>query len=351
MKILLLALFFLPGCLCAQVGSTKHVFIITTDGFRWQEVFNGADSAQLHRNGSSFSKSFFGVGSASSRREALLPFIWSVVASRGMILGNRRYHNDVSVRNAFRISYPGYNEILTGYADPVFIPNLRWWNRNKNILDDYGKAMHAPDKAAAFTTWNLFPYILNSPHGSFHLSSGPCTDYEGSPDLGTYCHAMQYIEQYKPDLVFLSFGETDENAHHHLYDRYLCCAHRVDSLIALLWQYLQSDPYYRGETMLILTTDHGRGKGMAWFTHGPWAPASGQAWMALLGPDVPAAGEIKKTSTVYLNQIAATVDELLGRPFAIGRSNSGLPMASLCAKPEPGKKVRPELVYSAVLSR
>ncbi len=46
----------LSVCLCFFVNHTKaqqnqphqNIFIITTDGFRWQEIFNGADSLLIN---------------------------------------------------------------------------------------------------------------------------------------------------------------------------------------------------------------------------------------------------------------------------------------------------------------
>jgi Type I phosphodiesterase / nucleotide pyrophosphatase len=335
MKILLITLMALPCLAHSQTSKTRHVFIITTDGFRWQEVFNGGDSARLSKKKTSEashaeSDRYYG------HREALLPFIWSVIATEGMILGNRKFNNKVSVRNVFNISYPGYNEILTGFADPVLIPNLRISNRNRNILDMYGKTLQTKSKVAAFTTWNLFPYILNSRKGSFYLTSGPCAERAGSPDLNTFCNALQYIKEYQPDLLFISFGETDEYAHQHRYGSYLSSAHQVDSLIGKLWEYIHSNPYYKDETTLIITTDHGRGRGWAWFTHGPFVIGSGQTWLAMIGPDVYAAGEMKVSSDVFAKQIPATVNFLLGEPFVVRYSKTGLPISVICEKQNAG---------------
>ena len=41
-------------------------------------------------------------------RETLAPFFWTTIAKNGLVI------TDVSVTNAYRVSYPGYSEILTG---------------------------------------------------------------------------------------------------------------------------------------------------------------------------------------------------------------------------------------------
>ena len=63
---------------------------------------------------------------------------------------------------------------------------------------------------------------------------------------------------------------------------------------------------------MIITTDHGRGNGAdEWKSHGIQINGADQIWMAILGPDTPALGEVKGTQH-YQNQIAQTVAALLG---------------------------------------
>jgi len=136
---LFIAAIFLCFIVSAQTSlKTKNVFIITTDGFRWQEVFTGADSAIINNpeyvQDTSLIKDLYWAENAEERRKKLMPFFWSVIAKKGQLYGNRLENSKVNVKNVFKISYPGYNEILTGYADPLFIPNLRINNRKKNIM-------------------------------------------------------------------------------------------------------------------------------------------------------------------------------------------------------------------------
>ena len=102
---------------------TRAVVLIVLDGFRWQEVFDGPehdlmdakhggaqDAAQLRKD--------FWRDTPEEGRAALLPFLWTVVAKQGQIYGNRRKGSVAQVTNGFKFSYPGYNEMATGYPDP-----------------------------------------------------------------------------------------------------------------------------------------------------------------------------------------------------------------------------------------
>src|SRR5207247_147714 len=119
----LLAWFSLLPSPHAAPLKTQNVFLIISDGFRWQEVFTGAEEQLLNKtNGgvqdvAALRKEFW-RDTPEARREALLPFVWGEIAKRGQIFGNQTKGSVASVTNGKKFSYPGYNEILTGAADP-----------------------------------------------------------------------------------------------------------------------------------------------------------------------------------------------------------------------------------------
>lgn len=135
----------------------KNIFVITLDGTRWQEVFKGADN-ELLRDGryvkdTALMVQQYSAVTASEARNKLMPFFWSVVEKQGQLMGNREYDNDVNIANLYKISYPGYSEIFTGYADKIFIPNLAVNNPRSNILQWLNEQPEYKDKVAAFCSW------------------------------------------------------------------------------------------------------------------------------------------------------------------------------------------------------
>src|SRR5262245_30841996 len=82
---------------------TRNVFLIISDGLRWQEVFHGADDFLLSTNGGvkdvGAARTQFWRESAEERREVLFPFLWEVVAKQGQILGNQVKGSTVKVIN------------------------------------------------------------------------------------------------------------------------------------------------------------------------------------------------------------------------------------------------------------
>ena len=320
---------------------TENVIIVTLDGMRWQEVFGGADKAILlnkkfTRDSSGTSEDFWS-NDPNERREKLFPFLWSVIAKQGQIYGNRNYSNKVNNANPYKFSYPGYNEIFTGFPDPAVNSNEKIINPNTNVLEFINKQPGYQCKVAAFTTWDVFPYILNKWRSGFYINSDMdslrfaskefslLNDMQAlssqpinvRPDVVTYLAAREYLKKYKPKVLFIGFDETDDYAHIGEYDQYLKSAKAQDGMIRDLWNNIQSDPQYRDKTTLIVTCDHGRGDAIKenWKDHGDEIIDAGQIWIAAIGPDTKPLGEIKKAQTLYQDQLAATFAQLLGYSF------------------------------------
>ena len=72
---------------------TENIIIITTDGFRWQEIFGGMDSSiavnsDYNQGDSDYILKKYWANNIEERRIKLLPFLWSTIASKGQIYGN-----------------------------------------------------------------------------------------------------------------------------------------------------------------------------------------------------------------------------------------------------------------------
>src|SRR5437867_907317 len=78
----------------------ENIIIITTDGFRWQDVFTGMDSAiavnkKFNEGDSAFIFNQYWDPDVKKRRAKLLPFLWSTFSTNGQLYGNRHIGNNV----------------------------------------------------------------------------------------------------------------------------------------------------------------------------------------------------------------------------------------------------------------
>ncbi len=142
-------------------------------------------------------------------------------------------------------------------------------------------------------------------------------------DLLTFLGAREYVEMHHPKVMMIGFGETDQFAHSERYDMYLQQASSVDKMIAELWYFIQTDPFYKNNTILIITTDHGRGeKSTAWYRHGIFTKGSSETWMAFMGAGIPAEGEIKTNRQNYQKQLASTIAFFLNEKFKTSKNHA-----------------------------
>lgn len=345
---LLLSILILSAGRSMAAGGDARVVIITLDGFRWQELFGGADSLLLFNkkyvnNIPSTANEFYRT-SREARRTQLMPFIWTQAVREGTIIGNRWKKSAMQVANRHAKSYPGYSELFCGHPDDSRIyDNTKKYNPNINILEVANRTPEYKDKVLAIGSWDRFPFILNESRNRLKVNGGwrkstspnpsavekvlddmqddnPHTWPEVRFDGYAFRYAMEALKTQKPKLLFVGFGETDNFGHDGYYGEYLRAARRTDSFIRRLWEYCQSDPYYKDKTTFIITTDHGRGDSRtnpaSWRTHGANVAHSEQTWLVAFGKDIPRRGEMQGGMTYYNKQVAATVAGLLGITFA-----------------------------------
>lgn len=352
MKNLIAALCCIPLISLGQQRQTaskiENVIVITSDGLRWEEVFKGMDAAinadhkfnQGHEDSAASVKAYW-AENETERRKKLMPFFWSTLIAKGQLYGNRTFDNKVDVANPYWFSYPGYNEIFTGYPDTAVNSNEYKPNPHTTVLEYINQQPAFKGKVAAFGAWEAFDRILNKDRAGFTIVSAfnPTPGNNLSPkqklvnsmlkdsfkpfgsaeclDVFTHYAAMEYLQQKKPRVLYISYGETDEWAHAGRYKNYLDAINQVDTWVKDIWNYVQSTPQYKDKTAILITCDHGRGDKVKseWTSHGSEISDSHEIWFALLGPGIPAKGEAKTSMQVYQKQFAQTVAQLLGLQY------------------------------------
>jgi Type I phosphodiesterase / nucleotide pyrophosphatase len=342
----------------APKHKTDRVVLVTIDGLRWQEVFNGAEETLLTKeNGGvhdvAATKKEFWHDTPEARREALMPFFWTVIAKQGQVFGNRAKESAVRVTNGLKFSYPGYNELLTGAPDERVDSNDKKANPNVSVLEWLNANSEFRDRVAAYCSWDCFPYILNVDRsklfvnaGAMPVRGGMLTDRQRllndlieqttAPSDGvrhdslTFYAALEHLKSRHPRVLYISFDQTDDFAHDGRYDLVLAETRQLDAFLRNLWETLQSTSDYRDKTTLIVTADHGRGDAPTeWKNHGKKTEGAEFIWIAAIGPDTPALGERTKTAPLTQSQIAATVAALLGEDYCAAMPKAAKPIEEI----------------------
>jgi hypothetical protein len=354
MKLTILTCLALSIMLTAKVHAAENLLIISIDGLRWQEVFQGIDPRIVELQSSELQQGLnkdFSADTEALKRQKLMPFLWQELVKKGLIIGNRTLGSKMNVSNDMWFSYPGYNELLTGKPDPKIISNDNVPNTNITFLEWLNKQRGYQNKVATFGSWDVFSAIINQHRSGVMVNAGfesavwpnlstkaqwlnilqqqvPSPWHNVRFDAFTAGFASEYINTHQPKVIYIALGETDDYAHQDNYAEYIRGAHRDDQFIALLWQQLQSIKSYHNNTNLIITVDHGRGNTAQTWQHHSSDKAmkknatvdaklqgiigSDQIWLAAMGPDLQSLGEVSDADQYYLSQVAATALNLLG---------------------------------------
>jgi Type I phosphodiesterase / nucleotide pyrophosphatase len=337
--------------------SGDRVVLVTLDGARTEEVFGGLDTDVLKttlREKQTLDDlavyKRFNAPSTEERRRRLMPFFWTLVSEQGSIAGNRRLGSSVQLGNRHWFSYPGYAEILLGEPhDAAIKSNDPIRNPYPTVFERIRERLSLPrEQVATFASWSVFNAIAEHVEGSTFVNAGmealdstqegiamanqlqreAATPWDGTRfDAFTFRLAMAHLAAARPRVLYLAFDETDDWAHDGRYDRVLETYARIDGFLQELWNWLQSQPDYRGRTSLLLTTDHGRGHTLQdWRNHGAKVEGAQDVWIAFVSPRMSRRGEWRDAPPLSTSQIAATLASWMDVDWTADHPNAGQPI-------------------------
>jgi hypothetical protein len=344
----LLVLSFFVGMqisLFAQAKApARNLIIFVMDGYRWQELYTGADSAiifnhQFNHTDSAWTVKKYWDSNMQARRQKLMPFVWGTIAQQGQLYGNRKWGNLVNVENTYWFSYPGRSEIFTGYFDKAINSNDYPNNPNTNVLEFINQQHAFHNKIDIFSSWDAVARIMNRDRNGLHINIYG-EDEKGAaltpmqrqanvlqhmlPDIfgkgerldeATYALAKSYMLANHPRVLYIDLGDNDDFGHAGEYGDYLDAAHYADAMFKDIWDTIQKDPFYKDQTAMLIFPDHGRGLGAEWTNHGSETKHSDETYLMAMGAGIKAKGEIKEKGQLFEAQFAQTISALLGFHF------------------------------------
>jgi hypothetical protein len=285
------------------------VVLITIDGIRRKDIFNGLDPYILNMIGDNNIKKKcierFSNGN-------ITPFINSKQLSKRKLI-----EKNVKIKNGVYVSYPGYNELLTGRVNKKIKDNDYLQNNTMTFMEKaIRKKIISKDEAIMSSTWYKMDDIYASTRSGiigqktlFSIKNPlqlplkniypqinkldpqyVCPKYIAKNTRLFYNNEQHDIETYRafinayyskisqgfiPKAMHLALGLTDLCAHNNNYYEYLNHLHLADGIIKHLYKTIS--PNY-----IIITTDHGRGENEYWEDHGTNIPGSEYSWCIVL---------------------------------------------------------------------
>jgi hypothetical protein len=287
----------------AEPPRNGHVVLVTIDGVRWQDFFEGSNADWS--------------GAPAIPPEVLTPRMHALVASRGLALG-APVDGCAIVRTSggTNMSLPGYLEIFTGHASHCLDNSCS--APAETVLDVAARELHA--SVASVASWGSLAVAVTNGQTGVYVSAGQegvaMDPYPGHddyrPDATTALIALDYFVRHAPPFMHVGVGDTDELGHRNDYAGYLDALKAADALVGSIADAIDGMGAAGEKTTVIVTPDHGRNSDFT--NHGTLNPESGRTFIVAFGARVPRRGVACLESDVTLADIAPTIRVLMGLP-------------------------------------
>lgn len=273
----LAACFFLTCLLSSFAFADKitRVIYVTFDGTRWQDIF--------------LDRSHF-------------PTLWGKYANEFTFYGMPESRTAMYVAT-IPVSLPSYQTQTSGAVQFCFnnqCGRIRAQTFLENVLH---KLQLRKKDMVTFASWPTIGEAAESVFNTTYTNVGNVPVYDPETHLAdpvmvelnaqqandgdagdgerydkyTFAQALHYLEVYKPRFMWIALNDADAAAHQGNFKNYHAALDFFDASIDRLLTTLKTLNIDK-ETMVIFTTDHGRGNNENWTTHGGLYPESLRTW-------------------------------------------------------------------------
>lgn len=250
-----------------------------------------------------------------------IPGIWTELKPQGTVYANFR-------NNGWTLTVSGHASMLTGTWQMLDNEGLE--RPDMPTLFEYYRAYTgaAADDAVLIGGKSKLAALSYSTHASYGAMYGASERVGPMTDTEVYGELMLALQNDKPHLVVVSMSQVDIKAHSGVWDDYTDQIAIVDSLAVATWSYLQSDPFYAGQTYFFITADHGRHDDQhgGFKSHGDSCQGCQHLIFLALGPDIQSGHVVPQQLLYSQPDLGATVASILGIPATLSQGNVMLEM-------------------------
>ncbi|MEO8400119.1 MAG: alkaline phosphatase family protein, partial [Ignavibacteriaceae bacterium] len=230
----------------------------------------------------------------------------------------------ITINNpAVTATMQGHTAVLTGNWEAI--ANDGTERPTNPTLFEYYRKYTGADSSDAYVIGgkeklDALTFSNHSEYGQAYKASSEVTGLNN--DTMIYNKLIDVLSSDHPRLTLVNFTQTDKSAHTGIWDDYIFAIHQADSLIYKLWQYIEADTFYSGNTTLLITNDHGRHDDAngGFQDHGDNCIGCRHIMLLALGPNITAGQEISELK--YQIDIAPTVGEVLSFPSPYSNGTS-----------------------------
>ena len=300
----------------ALVEPVGHVVVLILDGPRMTESFGSGVS-----------------NTDGTDAESFMPFIRQRLWPQGTLILP-------GIAPGITLTGPGHCDLMIGTNTPYGnygvdsdtndgglyrpeFPTLIEAARAQLGADENQSAFGGNTSLMAGITWSLYPGLGEDVGGTYTLVENP--DLPGQPqaeDIPVLEAFQEHLTTHEAKLVFWNLKNIDRTGHYGPPPSYPAAARTIDEPVADFWDWLQEQPQYADDTVLVIVSDHGRhdfGTEEDWRNHGDACRGCREIPMFLMGAGVHEGLVVDEPRT--LHDLNATIAALAGvdMPYSTGK--------------------------------
>ncbi|MDD5765766.1 MAG: alkaline phosphatase family protein [Candidatus Marinimicrobia bacterium] len=232
-----------------------------------------------------------------------IPRMWNDLRQQGTYYAN--FFN-----TGVTSTIPGHAAIVTGTWQNINNDGLER-PTNPTVFEYFRKATTKSAEKCYLVTGkdklNVVSYSSDAEYGESYGAANNCVKRN---DPSTFQAAIQFMDTYHPELILINLRDVDSTGENYGVVKYRSAIRAADSLVYLLWEKIQTDEFYQGNTTLFVTADHGLHEVGTWMSHGDTVELDRHVFLFAVGKNIGQDHVI--TETKYQTDLAPTIGDLLG---------------------------------------
>lgn len=212
---------------------TENVIVVIIDGARYSETW-GDTTKQI------------------------MPYLHNNLSKYGIL--NTRFYN-----NGPTYTVAGHVSVTTGIYQEIDNTGKELPKRPSYIQKYNFATLSEKDQSWIIASKDKLEVLSNTLDTSYFNKNMPAVNC-GINGLGTgnredsitFKVFLKTLSTKHPKLVLVNFSEPDYSGHSNNWTKYVESIKRADTYVYRIWEFIQTDPFYKGKTALFVTNDHGR---------------------------------------------------------------------------------------------
>ncbi len=272
-----------PGVSPAHSYESENVVVLIIDGLRYSEGLGDPDHEYV-------------------------PEMWAL-AQQGAIIEPFRNDGFTYTARAIPAIWCGaWTNVLT-FSDPDCGGQTNNHAELPTVFEYYRKQLSRPEEDCIYVLKDVGCAWKASFDPDYGPDYWPLYHELGYTDLDVWHEAETLLTLHTPSFAMLYLANVDHAGHVGVWDEYTRCIAIADSIVGMLWDFIETHPAYAGKTTLFVTNDHGRHT-IDWTGHGCDCYGCRTIQLLAVGPDIEV-GLVSARSR-SLRDITPTIGAMLG---------------------------------------